>query len=488
MVSALLQEAPLWLGWLVTLALVSLTTFIAWRAWFADRADGRRRCPRCWYDMAYSEGMTCSECGYTAPNESALARTRRHWGRGFIAILAAAAIIVFVYERSVQVGWTGLLPSRALIWTLPLFSSGNNDAVVQLATRLNQGKLSDRNLQRIIESCTDGDRGARPGSTAWASKYGTILDRFRPVLASRRSGSELYDMERPLLNLPPVITITAREQWPAGASARIAVQALNWWPFGSDTQLRIAPLMDGAEPVTAYFRGLNPPATPFSVLTPPLEADRTSLEVEVATYRRTSQTGDEWQPVSVSRLSVPISIGGELTSMITPVSGRDLDDAIRASIIGLRKWNGGAIPLRFYVNPRQTAISAFDGVAIGYISEILHDGQVVLTDQCWWMGGTGISDIQFGSWSDEGGLKKLAEMDLRAGRWEVRIRSDPTLAIRAGEAPRCWEGQFTIPLSFVQVPGVAPEPHWWMDEEESPETPRPDDDAGADSPDGPSGG
>lgn len=37
---------------------------------------GRRRCPRCWYDLSGSAGLTCPECGYAAKGEAALGNAR----------------------------------------------------------------------------------------------------------------------------------------------------------------------------------------------------------------------------------------------------------------------------------------------------------------------------------------------------------------------------------------------------------------------------
>jgi hypothetical protein len=44
-----------------------------------DRSRGRRRCPRCWYDMSGVPGMKCPECGRTPRTEKRFFRTRRRW-------------------------------------------------------------------------------------------------------------------------------------------------------------------------------------------------------------------------------------------------------------------------------------------------------------------------------------------------------------------------------------------------------------------------
>ena len=42
-----------------------------------DRARGRLRCPRCWYDMQGGAGLVCPECGHEAKSAVAFSRSRR---------------------------------------------------------------------------------------------------------------------------------------------------------------------------------------------------------------------------------------------------------------------------------------------------------------------------------------------------------------------------------------------------------------------------
>src|SRR6185436_9709920 len=81
---------------------------VAARALLADRARGRRRCQRCWYDMAGAPppGLKCPECGREARSERALFRTRRRWRRamaGVALVLAGAALAAG--ERVGEKGW-----------------------------------------------------------------------------------------------------------------------------------------------------------------------------------------------------------------------------------------------------------------------------------------------------------------------------------------------------------------------------------------------
>src|SRR5690242_19963936 len=85
-----------WGGWVVAgLAFAVL----AWSVW-GDRSRGRRRCPRCWYDMAGVSGLVCPECGGRAARERSLLRTRRRWRWAAAAmVFVAAGAVMAVAQR-----------------------------------------------------------------------------------------------------------------------------------------------------------------------------------------------------------------------------------------------------------------------------------------------------------------------------------------------------------------------------------------------------
>jgi len=97
-------------GWLVIAGLV----IALWALW-ADRPHGRRRCPRCWYDLGGVRSRRCSECGHRATTERSLRRTRRHWrlamaGACFLVLGAAAPLVASVGSR-----WPRHVPTTALV-------------------------------------------------------------------------------------------------------------------------------------------------------------------------------------------------------------------------------------------------------------------------------------------------------------------------------------------------------------------------------------
>lgn len=76
-------------GWL----LLALAMALLLRALVGDRARGRRRCGKCWYDMAGVPGLTCPECGRAHKRERGLGRSRR--SRKLIALALMGAILGF---------------------------------------------------------------------------------------------------------------------------------------------------------------------------------------------------------------------------------------------------------------------------------------------------------------------------------------------------------------------------------------------------------
>lgn len=83
---------------------------------FADRARGRLRCPRCWYDMQGQSRMQCPECGHIAKGQRDLQRTRRSRGMFLLAVvlvlLTAVPDAVWGFRRT---GAMGVVPTWAMV-------------------------------------------------------------------------------------------------------------------------------------------------------------------------------------------------------------------------------------------------------------------------------------------------------------------------------------------------------------------------------------
>lgn len=82
-------------------ALWAIAAIILWFALFKDRSRGRRRCPRCWYDMTGVPGLKCPECGREAKREKRLFSTRRRWR---LAAFGVALALVGIASHRAPIG------------------------------------------------------------------------------------------------------------------------------------------------------------------------------------------------------------------------------------------------------------------------------------------------------------------------------------------------------------------------------------------------
>jgi hypothetical protein len=113
-----------WLYHLLGYTLAAAGALLLLWSLFWDRSRGRRRCPKCWYDMRGVPGLRCPECGRSRRHERGLFKTRRHprWASLAIVIctLGYAATTVPRYRAG---GWLGLVPSTYLAFFAPAKSA-----------------------------------------------------------------------------------------------------------------------------------------------------------------------------------------------------------------------------------------------------------------------------------------------------------------------------------------------------------------------------
>src|SRR4030095_6115106 len=108
-----MAPSPFWNWSLLALAaLLSLAGLvILLRALFHDRARGRPRCPRCWYDMSAATGLLFPDGGGGDRTPKRLLKTRRRWrlaAVGCLIIIAGAA--AGAGEQVIEKGWLKAAP------------------------------------------------------------------------------------------------------------------------------------------------------------------------------------------------------------------------------------------------------------------------------------------------------------------------------------------------------------------------------------------
>jgi hypothetical protein len=124
-----------WAFYTIAGVLACAGVWLGWRALLHDRARGRKRCPKCWYDLtaltgldepeaparesspapnAPSELPRCPECGHVARKMKHLSRTRRHWKLALLAlVLMMLSVGSGVTPKVRRDGWASLIPLRA---------------------------------------------------------------------------------------------------------------------------------------------------------------------------------------------------------------------------------------------------------------------------------------------------------------------------------------------------------------------------------------
>ena len=141
-----------WIWWsvgsLIGLGGIALTIW----ALFADRSRGRRRCPKCWYEMTGIEGLRCPECGRTTKRERRLLRTHRRWR---VALLGVVVIMAgggcFFGQRVHQKGWIEATPTFVYIVGLPWLE--RNTSFDELLSRVSNGELAQWEYWCLVHRC-----------------------------------------------------------------------------------------------------------------------------------------------------------------------------------------------------------------------------------------------------------------------------------------------------------------------------------------------
>jgi len=125
-----------------------------------DCSRGRRRCPRCWYDMSGTpDNMTCSECGFVAKRERKLQKTRRRWRWGFVALLIVALAIASAVTPTVRKGkWKSLIPTTALILAMPGLEKSSPSLAMELQDRFDSGQLARWQISMLFNRSVNANK------------------------------------------------------------------------------------------------------------------------------------------------------------------------------------------------------------------------------------------------------------------------------------------------------------------------------------------
>jgi hypothetical protein len=455
-----------WLPWLRIAGVILLIgglVFVAWWSLFSDRARGRRRCPRCWYDLAWTPGMSCAECGYLAADERELHRTRRRWGLGIVAIAGCAGVGAAALDTVIERGWMSYVPSSALVWVMPV-SDRAGVVFGELDRRMRAGDLDDGQWLAVLERCASGDGSARPASDTWIDKYGSLTRECMSHFTSHPDAAHAAAGVAILHGLPPALTVSTRPLWPTDAAATVEVRAQDWWPRGTQWRVRARPQLPGARPVRYALRGDPIQARSFSVALPMLAEGHYAADIGLEVER--SINGGAWTIVHQTVEQVTFNVSGALADTLTPVVGADADAAVRTAFSRRpgQYQGGGSLPVRFGIDMQPTLTELFEDTAVAVRLELLRNGEVGRRLDIWWRGGA-LSGSERPAWEVPFWNDDILGAPLRPeDRWEVRIRSAPDLALRVEGATKYWSGEASFEVVVSAVRRTAPPRGWILEE------------------------
>ncbi|MCH7798232.1 MAG: hypothetical protein IID28_07270 [Planctomycetes bacterium] len=459
-----------WLAWGAGAVTFLVAVAVLWWGLFGDRARGRRRCPRCWYDMSHAAGMTCPECGWAAPGERHFSRTRRRPVPALVAAIVASVCASYAIERADRQGWLALVPTRIVVLSLPVFGDAHGSLTTELSMRLAQGTLTDSQLRALTRRCLRGDHFARPVSPQWEEKYGALLQSCRGAVP------EGSDLNEALLRLPARIELASNRAWPRGAPICLDLDVRDWWPGGTECRVLLRPGWNPSQPITVWRDAAPRPGTgqgrrnrqrprsyPLVITDVP---DLPRLEFDVVLERLLPGKDQQWQEFQTESISVELEFTGSLAETMQPSAHDQLQEAMKAVFKqGVVKWTGGRSPVRVRFDARQTYGIGAEDTVIGAAVDILRAGTLARRLEIWWpLAPTPTGRLGWVVTYEDEDLITGANADDEL--WQLHVRGDAAIALRAGTASSYWAGEFTVPLTVSEIETTAPRKYWWRERAE----------------------
>jgi hypothetical protein len=365
-----------------------------------DRARGRRRCPKCWYDMAGVAGLQCPECGRTASNESRLLRTRRRPAWFILGALAlVGAYCLANIPRILKAGYVGAIPTTGLIWWVARYEPPEkyNSATSTMS---------------------------KPTKAA-------------AELARRATGNELWGWQwRYMLNGLGVIH--SRDRWPRGVPFEIST-GVPQWLLSPTMRLHVTSNVSGE--ANRYQDHI----LPWVVRTLGNNEDQVGLTIQLGKW------SGGWQ-LHVTQVDSP-------EQAIDPVRSTETDAAVRRALrAALRSDPNPPTQTKYMLGAQlyRDKGPLPEDLAVGATVQFKRDGQVAAE---WPLL---MKDSPYGEpvdWSrinaPEPGWNEDDDADM--ARWTVTVRGNAAVAMRDLTRNKYWDGEWTVPLTeFMGKPAKPP--------------------------------
>lgn len=443
-----MTSGPAWIYWAGGGTLAVFGLVIAYLALFHDRARGRTRCPKCWYDMSGSPGIRCSECGHEAKHPRGLRRTRRSWRLAVLAVLLLGpGIWATLMPRVKARGWVSLVPTTVLIATMP---DAGATMQTELSSRALRGQLWVWQWRWLVTRCLGPSPNLVDVSFDMPSEWpeGSVV-RARPLVTRVTTGFGWFDDKN--------VAVSVSSSWPEADACTFEIDGA--W---ATMQLNGRPVVVWGDQMVRLGR----PSEPSQPLTVTVEA---TIRVPMGINGQTEQVIAQ---IASHRLA-PV-IGGKVELLTRPVA-KPVYDHLLADQTDARanEWQ-----FHFRVYP-DAVIRAIDNITLALSVDLLHGDTVVARGETWQRGDAtqywlsrdgslphdlrrqanarsttsrrdGVGRGVFGGIWRENNIESH-HAAVADGTWKLRLRPAPELAVCDPKANQHWSGQVELPLTWSAV-------------------------------------
>lgn len=409
-------------GW----ALVAAATLVVLWALFRDRSRGRRRCPKCWYDMAGVPGLVCPECGQYARSQKRLGKTRRRWK------WAAASLVVLVLGcGTLKIpamragGWVGALPSTVLVFVAP-----DTEPPPSALELLNAAMLGLPGVAGAPLPLSE-----RLSSEVWSRLRDERLWRWQAALFFDRWARthSLPDPDSPFIYRFP-------ERWLAARAVPVGIGSDVRTPFVLDFRF---PGREWKE----YSGGSGWGDAMQEPLAAPAGTGPISIEARIRFKHYT---------LRVIRLSSPVDIRPSKAALLDPLDSAEVNAQVLAALRPRMVLRAGKLYLQYRDRANEPAWNAIDYGTLFTAEVRTSDGRVLAVAQC-------RSEWVRPVWRVDEEVVLEPEMATEASGVDVAaLRAEGTVLVLRGDMPssaeyfcdhlfglppRCWAGEVVIPIS-----------------------------------------
>ncbi len=464
-----------WLWWIGGAALGLLSLWLLYWSLLKDRSKGRRRCPKCWYNMSGTDSMTCSECGRTAKREKKLYKTRRRWRWAFAALLAFLFVGAIALTPKVRKdGWASIVPTTVLIVGLPWYEDQwenpggwKEDAINELyLERLHDSQYEPRGipdwqwrlLLRICLAQIDAET-VNPAGVGTASHYEEFLASafYDGTLAKVGMIPQFFE------RFPVEIEWSLETPWPSGAPVHTFIEFSPSFGQPLDYYIGVDSAIAKSDSATidlapdVYYPMDDDDRMWRTVIAEQLPIGSYSLELrlEVSPHfpESTATMPDEVRYFAT--LNEELVVRGDIGDYLRPISDTQFDEQIVSSINELKfdfDFDPQGLPPTLSIEFSPNLRDVYDKMIVVLTLDVLHRGEVVATthkrveelDAAPQTGCRNYS-VYFVLDCDSQALQKA---DPANDLWGLRFRADPLHVLWWESSGEYWDGEFTIPVDW----------------------------------------